>query len=273
MAVGKNTKLCISLSTHPGNTGASIHNRLAHDLGLDYVYVPRKIGPHDLQDAIRGVRVMGIHGCSVSMPFKRDVVRLLDAVVGDAEILGVVNTILRTDDILVGSNTDTFGVSKAFGQYIDQESSATIIGAGATAHSAALALARLGVKRFRLWNRTRHWAWELADFIESLNAGLTTSILSSPYGATGDYLVNASAIGMGQEKFPVDDDVLKTFRAVLDVVNAPGTDLISRSVQLGVPCVPGEVMAVYQSLCQFEVYSFIRLDMEETASEFLGRDP
>src|SRR6516165_170573 len=74
----KDTQLCISLAARPSNIGTMFHNHLYDELGLDFIY--KAFTTTDIAAAIAGVRALGIRGCSVSMPFKRDVIALVDEV-------------------------------------------------------------------------------------------------------------------------------------------------------------------------------------------------
>lgn len=72
--ITKDTRLCISLSARPTNIGTRFHNHLYEKLDLDFVY--KAFSATDIRDAIAGVRGLGIRGCSVSMPWKEDVIAL-----------------------------------------------------------------------------------------------------------------------------------------------------------------------------------------------------
>ena len=82
--LNKDTAVCISLAARPSNIGTRFHNYLYDELGLDFVY--KAFTTTDIAAAIGGVRALGIRGCSVSMPFKEDVIALVDELEGDAEI-------------------------------------------------------------------------------------------------------------------------------------------------------------------------------------------
>ena len=70
--IDKDTRGCISVASRPSNFGTTIHNAAYRMLGLNYIY--KGCGVNDLEGAIRGVRALGIRGCSVSMPFKQEVI-------------------------------------------------------------------------------------------------------------------------------------------------------------------------------------------------------
>ena len=91
--LSKDTRLCISLAARPSNIGTRFHNYLYEQLGLDFIY--KAFTTTDIAAAIGGVRALGIRGCSVSMPFKEDVIALVDEVEPSARAIHSVNTIVN----------------------------------------------------------------------------------------------------------------------------------------------------------------------------------
>ena len=91
--LSKDTRLCISLAARPCNIGTRFHNHLYDVLGLDFIY--KAFTTTDIAAAIGGVRALGIRGCSVSMPFKEDVIALVDEVEPSAHAIHSVNTIVN----------------------------------------------------------------------------------------------------------------------------------------------------------------------------------
>lgn len=256
--IGKDTKVCISISSSPGSTGALIHNSLYQRHGLDYVYIPRALSEGYLIDCIMSIRALDIVGCSVSMPFKRRIVPLLDQTEGDASAIPIVNTIRQRDGQLIGYNTDVYGVTAALQDMLDiTQVIPTVVGAGATAHSVIYALSKMGTKEVHLWNRSS------TDVLERFASlfGIKVYVLDDLDATYTDLLINASALGMEDEWFPMSDDTLRGYKFVLDVVNKPQTDLIERAKDLGLTVSPGKEMALYQALKQFEIYTDVTLDI------------
>ena len=109
--LSKDTRLCISLAGRPSNIGTRFHNYLYDELGLDFLY--KAFTTTDIAAAIGGVRALGIRGCSVSMPFKEDVIPLVDNLsLRSQGNLGVdVHEIGR--DRFVGSHRDSQRVLRA----------------------------------------------------------------------------------------------------------------------------------------------------------------
>ena len=96
--------LCISLSARPSNNGTRFHNHLYGQLDLNWIY--KAFAPTNLEQAIAGVRGLGIRGCAVSMPYKEDVIALVDEMDPSAKAIDSVNTIVNTDGHLKAYNTD-----------------------------------------------------------------------------------------------------------------------------------------------------------------------
>ena len=112
--ISKDTEVCISIAGKPGDFGARFHNTAYRVLGLNWIYVPRRIDTAQLKSVIEAVRVLNICGCSVSMPHKTEVMKYLDNVDQLASKIGAVNTIVRqSDGTLKGYNTDFYGAKRA----------------------------------------------------------------------------------------------------------------------------------------------------------------
>ena len=84
-------------------------------LGLDFIY--KAFTTTDIAAAIGGVRALGIRGCSVSMPFKEDVIPLVDTVEPSARAIHSVNTIVNDDGHLTASNTDYIAVQRLIDEH------------------------------------------------------------------------------------------------------------------------------------------------------------
>ena len=85
-----------------------MHNAALDDLGLAGHYSAFCV--HDLAAAIQSIRGMDIRGASVTIPFKTEVMGLLDDIDDDALKIGAVNTIINDNGRLQGANTDWLGL-------------------------------------------------------------------------------------------------------------------------------------------------------------------
>lgn len=134
-----------------------MHNAAYAAAGLDYVYVPFRATAATIRGAVRALRTLGIVGFNVTVPFKQDVVRLVDRLTPTAEAIGAVNTVYRDGDDVVGDNTDAFGFSEALRSHGVRVRGARVlvIGAGGSARAVLHALGEGGAADVVLANRTR----------------------------------------------------------------------------------------------------------------------
>jgi len=118
----------------------AMHNAGFAALGLNAVYVP--IESRDVEDLREFAGLIGMAGASVTIPFKRDVIPLLDEVVPTAAAAGAVNTIAIRDGAWVGLNTDADGFLEPLRRRLPELAGlrAMILGAGGAARGVGLAL-------------------------------------------------------------------------------------------------------------------------------------
>ena len=251
--IDRDTTVCISIAASPGNFGATFHNSAYCLLRLNWVYLPRKVKTlSELQIVIKAVRVLGIKGCSVSMPHKENVMQYLDCIDPSAEKIGAVNTIkLQDDGSLMGFNTDFYGAKKALEQAVIEGEKVVMVGAGGVAKAIGLAVTELGGELI-IANRTTEKAQQLA---KKLNA--TAILLEQLNDATGHLLINATSVGMRDpDSMVVSEQVIKRFDIVKDAVIYPSrTKLLKEARKTGKQVIPGTLMCVYQAAEQFRIYT------------------
>ena len=135
--------LCISLSARPSNNGTRFHNHLYDQLDLNWIY--KAFAPTDLAQAIAGVRGLGIRGCAVSMPYKEDVIALVDELDPSAKAIDSVNTIVNTDGHLKAYNTDYTAIEQLLAtNAVPTDYSVLVQGAGGMAKATVAALRDAG---------------------------------------------------------------------------------------------------------------------------------
>ena len=113
--------------------GIIIHNQAFRKLKLNNIYVNFPVD--NIASFIKNYKGM-IDGLSITIPFKREIIKHLDKVEKSAKKIGAVNTVIKKNGKLVGYNTDITGAIKAI------ESKTTIkgkkilmIGAGGVARA------------------------------------------------------------------------------------------------------------------------------------------
>ena len=261
--LNKDMTLCISLSARPSNNGTRFHNYLYDQLGLNWIY--KAFAPTDLAHAIAGVRGLGIRGCAVSMPYKEDVIALVDAMDPSAKAIDSVNTIVNDGGRLTAYNTDYTAIEQLLQRNaVPAESSVLLKGAGGMAKATAAALRDAGFKDVTIIARNEATGRALAD----LYGFAWRSDLGAGPDATADMVINVTPVGMagGPEadalSFPAE--TIAAAKVVFDVVALPAeTPLIKAAREAGKQVITGAEVATIQALEQFVLYTGIRPTEEQ----------
>jgi shikimate dehydrogenase len=263
--LNKDTRVCISLAGRPSNIGTRFHNHLYEVLGLDFLY--KAFTTTDIVAAIGGVRALGIRGCSVSMPFKEDVLSLVDEVEPSAQTLRSVNTIVNDDGRLTASNTDYLAVQQLIDDNgLSSEQSVLIRGSGGMASAVGAAFADRGFAGGTIVARNAQAGRALAQRLGYEYLPDT----GGPCTRTADIVVNVTPIGMagGAEERDVafDDATIRHAHTVFDVVALPSeTPLIAAARAAGVDVITGAQVIALQAAEQFERYTGVRPTAEQIA--------
>lgn len=261
----KDTTVCISLAARPSNIGTRFHNYLYEELGLDFLY--KAFTTADIAAAIGGVRALGIRGCSVSMPFKKAVMSLVDEVEPSARAIDAVNTIVNDlsepGGRLVASNTDYLAVQQLVEQ-LDCEGPVLLRGSGGMANAVGAALRDKGFRDGTIVARNPETGRALAD---RLGYGYAPEVgtLTSPI------LVNVTPIGMAggpdEHHSAFEPPTIEAAAAVMDVVAMPAeTPLITAARAAGLPVITGAEVIALQAAEQFERYTGVRPTAEQVAA-------
>jgi shikimate dehydrogenase len=251
--------LCGSLSLHPVTLGAALHSAGYRALGLDWVYLPFAVKSADLDSALRGMRALGIRGFGVSMPFKLEVIPLLDGLDELARRIGAVNTIVNDDGVLTGHNTDAVGSVRALREVMELDGRRLlVIGAGGAARAVVFALAAEGA-RVRVVNRSEDKAARLAKAVNE--TGPAHEVQSGPLAGPlegFDAWVNCSSATMSEYggASPLPEEAISEGQVVMDIVYKPlETALVLAAERRGARAVHGGRMLLHQAARQFELYT------------------
>ncbi len=249
-----------------------MHNAAFRSKGIDYVYLPFRVGRDELGEAIEGMRALNIRGLNVTIPHKVAVIPFLDKLDPLAEKIGAVNTIVNDAGVLRGYNTDATGfLQPLLERGIEPEGKkAVVLGAGGASRAVSFILAEKGAGLVILNRREEFdWAVELATRIsrafncevEALE--LNEANLSAALEET-DILVNATSVGMGGAgETPVPSGLLRPGLTVYDVVYGAGkTRLVAEAEKAGADAISGIEMLVWQGALAFEMWTGLKAPVE-----------
>ncbi len=266
-ALTKDTQLCISLAGRPSNVGTRFHNHLYAQLGLDYVY--KAFTTSDIAAAVAGIRGLGIRGCGVSMPFKEDVIPLVDALDDSARVIASVNTIVNTDGQLAAYNTDYVAVASLLRSHVvPTDLPFAVLGSGGMARAVVAALRDSGFGRGTVVSRNRTTG-------ENLAAEYGYQWAAAPDVGRPGLIVNATPVGMAggaaAADLPAPPEVIDAADVIFDVVAMPAeTPLVRRARAAGQSVITGAQVQSLQAAEQFVLYTGLRPSDEQlrAAAEF-----
>ena len=234
--------------------GPYLFNPLFAKYGLNYHYT--WFEHPDIGEIMTMARHLDCKGLSVTIPFKQDVIPLLDEIDEHAATqIGAVNTIVFSCGTARGYNTDWIGVRKPLVGL--KGSKAVLLGAGGAAAGAAFALVDLDMD-VTILNRTPEKAKALAERFGCSWGGLDDFDRVRP-----DVVVNSTPLGMKPgDASPLRDDQLHKGMTIFDLVYTPPvTPLIEAARRAGATTITGTEMFIGQAKEQF--YLFFGIDVPE----------
>jgi 3-dehydroquinate dehydratase / shikimate dehydrogenase len=206
-----------------------------------------------LSDLLKLVREVPLHGLSVTMPLKQEIMKHLENSDPISAEIGACNTIVRSQDgKLYGFNTDVGGIVRPLERRLSLKGAKILVlGAGGAARAAVFGLTRKGAEVLVL-NRTPQTAQKLAR-----EAKAKTLRRDQVAKSSFDVIVNATPIGMhGVKPQHILEAKEINARLVFDLVYNPvDTPLIRMAREKGIPVITGIEMFVQQGARQFEIWT------------------
>ena len=186
------------------------------------------------------------------MPCKIAVIEYLDEVDKKALEIGAVNTIINTNGVLKGYNTDWLGAVNSLKQKTDiKGKKVALLGAGGAARAIAFGISHEG-GQLKIFNRTV----EKAEDIVGKFGGEASSLKQVAEVADCEIVINSTSVGMDSDETPLKKEFFQKKQVVLDVVYHPWeTAFLKDAKEMRAEVIYGTDMLVYQGAAQFELYT------------------
>ena len=284
MITGKTRLLAVIGAPIAHSLSPIIQNAALRAAGLDYVYAALPVRADAIASAVRGLRDAGIAGFNVTIPFKTEIIPLLDALSEDARRIHAVNTVVIEDGRLVGHNTDVMGFLAGFAErgIALTGKNAVLIGAGGAARAALWGLLRSGVSSVAIGVRSVEKGAALAADFAADGDVRAVSFDDAAWIAAcsdADLVVQTTPLGMTphtEEMPPVDAAMINPSAVVYDLIYTPAETRFLREARArGCETINGETMLVAQGAEAFHLWAGVRPDMElmkRTLREELARN-
>ena len=231
-----------------------LHAAAYEVLGLDWSYGLRRVDEAtfaaefaDLDDSWRGL--------SLTMPLKGVAFAAASSRDRRAELTGAVNTLLLDPAGARGFNTDVGGIVRALADDgITEVARARIVGAGATATSALIALSELGVEEVDVVARRPEAVATLTELGRRIGIAVrTASFTASDHGAVP--LTIATLPGDAPMPDAAADALARGGGLLLDVVYGHWPTALSAAWErAGNPARSGLGMLLHQALLQVRIF-------------------
>lgn len=245
-----------------------LHNAMARELNLPYVYEARRVPAGGLSEWLAEVRADGWAGFNATMPHKLDLIAHLDRMTEEARYYGAVNSVKNESGVLTGHNTDADGFARMLGEHGLGFAGARValLGAGGAASAIAKKAAKDGAEKITIFNRTV----EKAEALCAVSPGtMTAEKLGASLPADTDILVSTLPAGSPFDLTLLD--ALSADCAVFDVLySPPKTALLEYAGARGRLAVNGLGMLVHQAILAFSFFTGEAVDPGPMAKLLYG---
>jgi len=175
-----------------------IYSSIFKKIGIQAKYIPFRVLPSDIGNAMKSLKVLNIDGANITMPYKESVLPYVDVLSEGANIIQAVNTVIRSEDKLKGYNTNAIGFMDTLEEanFDINNKTALVFGTGGAAKAVVFILNWLRANSVTIAGRSI----ERLDLIVKKFGGKTehiSSIASQPI--TADIIINATAVSSEEE--------------------------------------------------------------------------
>ncbi len=250
--LGKKTKV-FGLIGNPvsHSRGIYFHNQIFTKKKLDAVYVNFLVD--HLPRFMESFKDLA-QGFSVTMPFKQEILPFLDSVDATTKELNAINTIIKQNKKLFGTNTDLLGIVACLKKRTSLKGKrVTILGTGGTARTMAYAALTNGAS-VTFVGRDVKKAQHLADTLGC--SSIAPDALSEIHT---DILMNATSVGMNSATdipFSIQNNLHEKMIVFDAVYSPPETPLLKVASQKGCTVISG--LELFQTQAKLQSKLFIQ---------------
>mgnify|MGYP001345830525 FL=1 len=247
---------------------------------LDCSYDKKKVEKKDLINIVNQVRKGEISGVNITVPFKKEIIELLDQVKGSAELAQSVNTLVKEGNKVCGYNTDIEGFRDSINDdYVEfNDKKIFILGAGGVAPSILEAFVNTANKIY-ISNRTIKKAKELKQVgdlsldLLNKNENIIQVIDWGKMPEICDIVVNTTSVGLKKdENLTLDFSEYEKRKEVLfyDLIyNPKETNFLKDARLRGNKTMNGKMMFLYQAMYSFQKWTGVNPEIDDKTIKLL----
>jgi len=244
-------RYCVIGKSLPHTLSPKIHSAFSSDF-----YGVEELCDFEALEAF--VKKREYDGYNVTIPYKQEIIPLLDKVSDEAAAIGAVNTVVNENGKLVGYNTDISGMQAALNHagIALKNKNVMILGSGGTSHTAQYLAKKLGAKSVRVVSRSGDINYNNCyDYQDT------------------EVIINTTPVGMMPNAYasPIDVSMLKNTESVFDCVYNPIKTLIVYKAQIaGLKAANGLFMLVEQARAAHNLFMRAKNGLEVGAESTIS---
>lgn len=252
-----------------------LHGFWIKKYGITAKYTALSVAPHELEITLKSLKKLGYVGCNVTLPYKEEVMNLMEECSDLSRLVGSVNTVVvKEDGSLYGDNTDVYGFTENLCERVPDLKSnlrnVSVLGAGGAARAVCVGLIQLGAKQILIFNRNRERSEELAKDFGPVIKPQPWDRRSEMLGGIS-LLINATSLGMkNQPPLDIDLSLLPNSAIVNDLVYSPlMTNLLIDAKVRGNTIVDGLGMLLHQARSGFTAWFGVEVEVTYDLRKFI----
>ena len=249
-----------------------LHNYWFKKYNIEANYSLLNVTEENLKNVINKIRDKELSGINVTLPYKQKIIPFIDKLINDAQNTNSVNTIfLNNDNIVIGENTDVFGLQAAYLKEINnaENKKALVIGAGGVSSSVIFALEKSKVKNISIINRTYEKSLFLKKKFNFLNVLEWKTLMQEI--SKFDIIINATSLGLkdGQD-FEFNFKNTKDDLIYIDTIYNPlETKTLRFLKENKIKTFNGLEMFIYQGQKSFYLWNKINPEIDDKLLDLL----
>ena len=249
-----------------------LHNYWFKKYNIEANYSLLNVTEENLKNVINKIKDKELSGINVTLPYKQKIIPFIDKLINDAQHTNSVNTIfLNNDNIVIGENTDVFGLQAAYLKEISnaENKKALVIGAGGVSSSVIFSLEKSKVKDITIINRTYEKSLFLKKKFSFLNI-LEWKSLKQEINKF-DIIINATSLGLKHGgDFEFNFDNVKNSLIYIDTIYNPlETKTIKFLKENSIKTFNGLEMFIYQGQKSFYLWNKINPEIDDELIDLL----
>ena len=249
-----------------------LHNYWFKKYNIEANYSLLNVTEENLKNVINKIKDKELSGINVTLPYKQKIIPFIDKLINDAQHTNSVNTIfLNSDNIVIGENTDVFGLQAAYLKEVSnaENKKALVIGAGGVSSSVIFSLEKSRVKNISIINRTYEKSLFLKKKFNFLNVLEWKSLKQEI--SKFDIIINATSLGLKDGKdFEFNFENTKDDLIYIDTIYNPlETKTLRFLKENKIKTFNGLEMFIYQGQKSFYLWNKINPEIDDELLDLL----